>query len=96
MSKRDEQRAQFLAVVNQIIDEGQYPGPTLINARLHGAPGWNSLNADRCRWRREVMQARRVPMKRPPACRRCQEPMIYGGPEGGQCGGCMALEAVAR
>jgi hypothetical protein len=50
---------RFKEVVNELIDEGIYPGPTSINLRYRRTRS-NQLNGAETRWRREVMKERNI------------------------------------
>lgn len=63
---------RFKAVVNELIDNDIYPGPTAINDKLYGPFGAgykpsNHLNGRQTKWRREVMKERDIKLKRPDA-----------------------------
>jgi hypothetical protein len=51
--------AKFKKIVNGLIDEGIYPGPTPINFHYRGTRS-NQLNGAETRWRREVMKERNI------------------------------------
>lgn len=50
----------FKAVVNELIDEGIYPGMVPINLRYRRRPHDNHLNGRETKWRREVMKERGI------------------------------------
>jgi hypothetical protein len=54
-----ETEQKFKAVVNELIDEGIFPGPTPINLRYRNDRD-NHLNGRETKWRREVMKERGV------------------------------------
>jgi hypothetical protein len=61
----------FKKCVHDLIDHGVYPGPTAINDYINR--NWNPdrtvdnhLNGRDTRLRREIMQERGIPLRRPP------------------------------
>lgn len=69
MSLTAEER--FKVIVDQLIDNGIYPGPTAINRALEQyafvkrGGRTNHLNGRETKWRREVMYQRGIPLQRP-------------------------------
>lgn len=61
MTKAEE---KFKQTVRDLHKEGIYPGPTILNERLHGHRS-NSINGRETRWRREIMKELGIKMQRP-------------------------------
>lgn len=55
---------RFKECVRSLHMRGIYPGPTAINAELHGKIS-NHLNGRECRWRYEVFDELNIPYLRP-------------------------------